>query len=300
MGGPDVTVVGAVVVDEPTRAAVRPRSADPPSNAPVARASARPPARSPDHAPSPQPVSLDDSSENALASRVATVLDLLASPAVRQRAVDAVRERYLVTVLLALGLVLWFELQLLVYHFHSAAAFRWLFTVRSVAPTRPGWLLSVVSHGTWRHLGVNVVMLLVFGGLAEPHLDRREFVAFFLCVGTVSSLAAVAVRPPHAPLVGASGALFGFLGFSLYHEARRHDHDLFPRRRRGDVVPTELTFLKVATVGVVFPAAALQVALGVAGAVPTGNTAVRTHAFGFLLGVLYEYWRPLLTGRRCG
>lgn len=245
-------------------------------------------------------MSLDDSSRYALPRPLAALRDLAGSPAARRRAVDAVRERHLATVLLSLGLVLWFELQLLVYHFYSSATFRWLFTVRSVAPTRPGWLLSVVSHGTWSHLGVNVAMLLVFGGLAEPHLDRREFVAFFLGVGTLSSLAAVAIRPPSAPLVGASGALFGLLGYSLYHEARHHDQDLFPRRRRGDAAPAGVAFLKVAVVGVVFPAAALQVALGVAGAVPTGNTAVRTHAVGFLLGVLYEYWRPLLTGRRCG
>lgn len=204
------------------------------------------------------------------------------------------------TVLFVLGLVLWFELQLLVFHLSSLETFRWLFTVESVVPRSPGWLLSVVSHATWRHLAVNVAMLLAFGGLAEPHLGRREYLTFFLAVGTLSSLAAIVLRPPNAPVVGASGAIFGFIGYSLYHLARNHDNDLFARRdRTTDGPPDELAFLRVATVGVVFPVAVLQVALGVAGAVPTGDTAVRTHAFGFLLGVLYEYWRPVVTGRRC-
>lgn len=242
-----------------------------------------------------------DFSPTALSRGVERLQRRLPAAALPRRFLGALLERRVATVLLALGLVLWFELQLLVYHLSSADAFRWLFTVESVAPTSPGWLLSVVSHATWGHLAVNVAMLLVFGGLAEPHLGRREYASFFIVVGAASTLGAVALRPPNAPLVGSSGAVFGFIGFSLYHLARNHDRDVFVGRDRSrGALADEFAVLRIATVGVVFPVAILQVALGMAGAVPTGNTAVRTHAFGFLLGVLYEYWRPLVTGRRCG
>lgn len=86
----------------------------------------------------------------------------------------------------------------------------------------------MLSHGGVSHLAFNVAMLLMFGGFAEQHLRRHEYLAFFFIVGTAASFANLIFWPNNAPSLGASGAIFGLIGYSLYHYVQNHEENLYP------------------------------------------------------------------------
>ncbi len=68
-------------------------------------------------------------------------------------------------------------------------------------------------HGSWLHLGVNMIWLAAFGSPLAARLGAVRFLAFWV----VTSIAAVALHyvlhaNDLAPLVGASGAISGMMG----------------------------------------------------------------------------------------
>jgi len=67
-------------------------------------------------------------------------------------------------------------------------------------------------HGSWMHLGVNMLFLWVFGDNVEDAMGHWRFVAFYLLCGIAAGLAHALARPESpVPLVGASGAVAGVL-----------------------------------------------------------------------------------------
>lgn len=86
-------------------------------------------------------------------------------------------------------------------------------------PDKSVWLSllsSMFLHGSWMHLGLNMLFLWVFGNNIEDHLGRRHFAAFYLLAGLVATLAHVAVDTSSTvPLIGASGAVAGVMGAYL-------------------------------------------------------------------------------------
>ncbi len=64
---------------------------------------------------------------------------------------------------------------------------------------------------TLLHLGGNMAFLVVFGAIVEEAIGHLGFLALYLVAGASGGLMHVLVAPAAAPLVGASGAIFGVM-----------------------------------------------------------------------------------------
>jgi membrane associated rhomboid family serine protease len=82
-------------------------------------------------------------------------------------------------------------------------------------------LLTVVSlityqflHGSWTHLGANMVSLLAFGAGVERPLGRRRFLTIYFAAGVLGALvqAAFTYRNGDDLLIGASASVSGIFG----------------------------------------------------------------------------------------
>lgn len=209
------------------------------------------------------------------------------------------------TVSLAILLTLWYLVEWAVLAGTlDVELFQWLFTVESATRPTPGWLLAPLSHSIahpYGHFVVNITMLLAFGGAAEPHVRDRDYLVFFASVGVATGLIAVTLRPSSAPLNGASGAIFGLSGYTLYHYPRNH----YDRLRLDDLEEAGRIdgLWQVTTAifpAVAFPYISLLLLFQLVGVLAPGRSAVIAHASGFLLGVLFEFLQPLLSGKPCG
>lgn len=81
-------------------------------------------------------------------------------------------------------------------------------------------LLTVISsmflHGSYIHLGFNMLFLWVFGNNVEDRLGRLGFALFYLVSGAVATVAYVAFQPAGTlAILGASGAVAGIMGSYL-------------------------------------------------------------------------------------
>jgi len=102
--------------------------------------------------------------------------------------------------------------------------------VRYLIPQAPGpdpiyltLLTSMFMHGSWLHLGGNMLFLWIFGDNVERAAGSVVYLLFYLVAGIVASLAQVFVDPTSTiPTLGASGAISGVLGAYIV---------LFPRNR---------------------------------------------------------------------
>lgn len=86
-----------------------------------------------------------------------------------------------------------------------------------------GLVTSMFLHGSWLHLGGNMLYLWVFGDNIEDAMGHGRFVVFYLLTGVVAAMVHILVQPSSpVPLVGASGAIAGVLGgyLVLYPRAR--------------------------------------------------------------------------------
>ena len=67
-------------------------------------------------------------------------------------------------------------------------------------------------HGSWFHLGSNMLFLWVFGDNVEDVMGHAKYIIFYLLTAAGASYAQVLVNPDsRVPLVGASGAVSGLL-----------------------------------------------------------------------------------------
>ncbi|WP_329038335.1 rhomboid family intramembrane serine protease [Streptomyces sp. NBC_00178] len=87
-----------------------------------------------------------------------------------------------------------------------------------VSPREPAELADVVPaaflHGSWEHVASNSVPLLVLGFIAALGGIRR-FAAVVLVVVVTSGLGVWLTAPPDTVTLGASGVVFGLLGYLL-------------------------------------------------------------------------------------
>lgn len=85
---------------------------------------------------------------------------------------------------------------------------------RPAAPQYSDLLTSIFLHGGLAHLLGNMLFLWIYGDNVEYRLGRRRFLIYYLLTGMAATLFYTLFAPgSKLPLVGASGAISGVLGF---------------------------------------------------------------------------------------
>jgi len=98
-----------------------------------------------------------------------------------------------------------------------------------VIPAPATILTSMFLHGGWMHLIGNMLYLWIFGNNVEDSMGHGRFTAFYVLCGAVAVLGHALPHPESTiPMIGASGAISGFLGAYLL---------LFPHARVLVVMP---------------------------------------------------------------
>jgi membrane associated rhomboid family serine protease len=140
-------------------------------------------------------------------------------------------------------------------------------------------ITSMFLHGSWLHLGGNMLFLWIFGDNLEDRMGRFGFAAFYLASGVAAAMAQYLADPSSpVPMVGASGAIAGILGGYIW---------LYPQARI-DVVVIFVIFFKIFAIpawvmlGLWF---ALQLYSGVATPADAGGVAYWAHIGGFVAGL---------------
>ena len=111
--------------------------------------------------------------------------------------------KWVLTLLLANGLV--FMLQLSDPQLTSAFAL-----VPADLPSRPWTAITYMFlHGGMTHIFFNMFALYVFGPPVEARLGGRRFVTLYFLSGIAGAL--LSLITPYAPIVGASGAIYGVM-----------------------------------------------------------------------------------------
>jgi membrane associated rhomboid family serine protease len=147
---------------------------------------------------------------------------------------------------------------------------------------------SMFMHGSWAHIGGNMLFLYVFGDNVEDALGHVRYVLFYLLGGAAAAIAQLGTDPGSTiPMVGASGAIAGVLGAYLV---------LYPR------APVTVLF---GFFFLVFPAWLVvgewflwNLIMGfgsLGGAQAGGGVAFFAHIGGFVAGLLGV--RPFMLGR---
>ncbi len=154
----------------------------------------------------------------------------------------------------------------------------WAGLLHGVQPLYPGQPVAMfftyaVLHGGWLHLLVNMIALVSFGTLIVERVGQRRFVVAYVlsALGGAACFGLLSTNP--APMVGASGALFGLLGVWVCW-------DYLDRRHFGD--PLWVTMRAVAFLVVYNVVFFLLL---------SGNLAWETHLGGFVTGwLLAVHW----------
>lgn len=141
-------------------------------------------------------------------------------------------------------------------------------------------LSSMFMHGSWMHLGGNLLYLWIFGDNVEHRFGSLWFLVFYLASGLLASAAQIALGPESIiPNLGASGAISGILGAYLV---------LFPRNKVNAIF-----FFRVISVPAIVVLGmwiALQVFQGAGSlqnAGESGGVAYGAHIGGFAAGLAF-------------
>jgi membrane associated rhomboid family serine protease len=155
----------------------------------------------------------------------------------------------------------------------------------------PAWLTiftSMFLHGSWLHLGGNMLYLWIFGNNVEDALGKARYLIFYLIGGVAAGAAHIlASYSSMVPTVGASGAIAAVLGGYLF---------LYPGARVTTLVPIfffiQLIELPASVVlGFWFLLQLFNVLMGLGGQIgrggaETGGVAFMAHVGGFVFGYL--------------
>ncbi len=77
-------------------------------------------------------------------------------------------------------------------------------------------LTAIFMHGSWLHLGGNMLSLWVFGDNVENAFGHVKYLVFYLLCGVAASLAQILINVnSEIPTLGASGAIAGVMGAYL-------------------------------------------------------------------------------------
>lgn len=119
----------------------------------------------------------------------------------------------------------WYVIQLVVFNLLGRDIARWWFYFEKPPNAlSPGVILAPISHDmlTLTHIGANLLLLLVAGGLAEPYIGKRRLLTLVFVTSYLSIYVANATAFFHQLwiIAGASGgalALWAYTGLRLRH-----------------------------------------------------------------------------------
>jgi membrane associated rhomboid family serine protease len=75
---------------------------------------------------------------------------------------------------------------------------------------------SMFLHGSWLHIGSNMLYLWIFGNNVEDTLGRFRFLIFYVTCGCIAAIVQILSGPYSVtPMIGASGAVAGVMGAYL-------------------------------------------------------------------------------------
>lgn len=129
---------------------------------------------------------------------------------------------------------------------------------------------SIFLHGSWAHLGFNMIFLAWIGRFVEAVLGRWRYLLLFFVSGIAGGLVQVALDPGSPiPVVGASGAISGV--FAAYA--------MIFGRSGGKGEFTRALQLAALWIG-------LQIATGLVFNMDGGGIAIGAHVGGFVAGLI--------------
>jgi membrane associated rhomboid family serine protease len=143
-------------------------------------------------------------------------------------------------------------------------------------------LTAMFMHGSWLHIGGNMLFLWVFGPEIEDAMNPGRYIAFYLIGGVVAMLAQVAADPTSTvPTLGASGAIAAVMGAFL---------TTYPRDRIRTVLFIgfffTVTFIPAfLLIGLWFVIQLISAGTMTAN-VQTGGVAYMAHVGGILFGII--------------
>jgi len=141
---------------------------------------------------------------------------------------------------------------------------------------------SMFMHGSWLHLGSNMLYLWIFGNNVEDRFGQSPFLIFYLLCGLAATALQLAFSlDSNIPNLGASGAIAGVLGSYVL---------MFPQSRvnvlqRQSVVP--LPALMV--IGFWFVLQLFSGIGSIAETADTGGVAYMAHIGGFIAGFVLTF-----------
>lgn len=222
-----------------------------------------------------------------------------------QKSLDEWARNHPVTLLLGLGILLWYLIQVvtvLYFGFDRTDVYFWFFATASPSPA---WVFAPFSHQfppNLSHLVFNLGGLLFFGSFLESHLKSIEYVFFTLLTGYFT----IFLQFPYSQLIsnqpisnaGFSGAVFALMAFYCFHILRQHESKIKPKNATGRIQEHwALINGSLVTVGFLFAIAI--VTLQSFQIIPSGQSSAATHLSGFIIGSGYEYVRPGIRRYSC-
>ena len=162
---------------------------------------------------------------------------------------------------------------------------------RPADPSLSALVTSMFLHGGFMHLAGNMLFLWIYGDNVEHRLGRWRYLAAYLGTGVLATLShAVLDLGSALPMVGASGAVSGVLGFYFVWFPRNRVRlwiMLFPFFMNVVHAPARLVLGVYLVVDNLLPLLATSGAGG-------GGVAYGAHIGGFVGGLAYAWW----SGRR--
>ena len=158
---------------------------------------------------------------------------------------------------------------------------------RPADPSLSALVTSMFLHGGFMHLAGNMLFLWIYGDNVEHRLGRWRYLAAYLGTGVLATLShAVLDLGSGLPMVGASGAVSGVLGFYFVWFPRNRVRlwiMLFPFFMNVVYAPARLVLGLYLVVDNLLPLLATSGAGG-------GGVAYGAHIGGFAGGLAFAWW----------
>lgn len=145
---------------------------------------------------------------------------------------------------------------------------------------------SMFLHGSWLHLGSNMLYLWIFGDNVEDALGPISYISFYLLGGLLASAAHILVNPASiVPTIGASGAIAAVLGAYMV---------FYPASQVRTVIPlgflVRIALLPASVVlGLWFVLQLVQGFLTAGAGTDAGGVAIWAHVGGFAAGMILAW-----------